>query len=284
MWAKLVAYSYLVIQFGGPEPGESHPRKPLPAPTMPDESIPLLEILDINRGQEVVDLSMILRQSAEFDTASKSLLATILANPRFQRWITAGSADLIYVEGHLDSTNFGRTSPVSYICANLVLLFRDQPDTMTLHFFCGQHVASNDGLRGPKGLLRSILAQFLETWPEVPLDNIDLSDFQDNHELTPIDVFCRIFDQVVIQAPIHATICCIIDDLSQFEKSHWTEDYSTLLHLLDHLVNFEGSGPKVKVFVTSPTRSRWLREAVQEEPIELTERGWSKRGERQQWL
>jgi len=91
-----------------------------------------------------------------------SLLARILTNPRFLRWMTVGKADLIHIAGYLDSTNFGRTSPVSYICADIVLLFRDQPDTMTLHFFCGQHVASYDGLRGQKILMRSILAQFLE--------------------------------------------------------------------------------------------------------------------------
>jgi hypothetical protein len=227
---------------------------------------------------------MILRQSAEFDTASKSLLATMLASPRFWRWITADGPDLISVEGHLDSANFGRTSPVSYICANLVLLFRDQPDTMTLHFFCGQHVASYGGLQGPKGLMRSILAQFLETWPDVPLDNVDLTDFQDNYESTPMDVLCRTFDRVVRQVPMHPTICCIIDDLTQFEKDRWAEDYSSLLLLLNHLIKYEGSGPKVKVLVTSPTRSRWLREFVQEQPIELTERGWVTGGGRQQWL
>jgi hypothetical protein len=270
-----IAHLYLAIQFGEQEPGrgQSHPRNPLLRASSPEGPINLLDILDINRGQECHDLSMILRQSAEFDTASKSLLTTMVANPRFQRWITASGADLIYVEGHLDSANFGRTSPVSYICANLVLLFKDQPDTITLHFFCGQHVASYDSLQGPKGLMRSILAQFLETLPNIPLDNVDLTDFQDNYELTPMDVFCRIFDQVVGQVPMYATICCIIDDLTQFEKNHWAEDYSSLLCMLSRLIEYERSSPNVKVLVTSPTRSRWLRQVVQDQPIELTERG-----------
>ena len=272
---KRIAHPYLVIQSGEPEPEpeQSHPQNPSLGTSFPEGFITLLDILDINHGHEAYDLSMILRQSSEFDTASKSLLATMLANPRFQRWITAGEADLIYIEGHLDSANFGKTSPISYICANLVLLFKDQLDTMMLHFFCGQHVASYDGLQGPKGLMRSILAQFLEIWADGPLDNIDLTDFHENHELTPMHVLCRIFDQVVRQAPMHATIYCIIDDLTQLEKNHWAEDYSSLLHLFTNLIKYEGSGPKVKVLVTSPTRSRWLRDVVQEQPIELTERG-----------
>jgi hypothetical protein len=224
--------------------------------SLPEGSITLLDILDINHGQESSDLSMILRQSAEFDTASQSLLTTMLANPRFQRWISAGGADLIYVEGHLDPANLGRTSPVSYICANLVLLFRDQPDTMTFQFFCGQHIASYDGLQGPKGLVRSILAQFLETLPNVPLDSVGLAGFWDNYELALVGVYCGTFDQVVGQLPMHATICCIIDDLTQFEKNRWAEDYSPLLHILNRLNKYEGSGPNVKDLVTSPTRSR----------------------------
>jgi hypothetical protein len=169
-----IAHLYPTIKFGELEPGQSHPRNLLLRASLPEGSITLLDILDINHGQESSNLSMILRQSTEFDTESKALLTTMLANPRFQRWISAGGADLIYVEGHLDPANLGRTSPVSYICANLVLLFRD---TMTFQFFCGQHIASYDGLQGPKGLMRSILAQFLETLPNVPLDNADLTDF-----------------------------------------------------------------------------------------------------------
>jgi hypothetical protein len=279
---ECLANAHLVIQLGETEPERRSPRSPSLGTSSSEGFVTLLEILDINRGQENYDLSMILKQSADFDTASKSLLATILANPRFHRWISAGGTDLIYIEGLLDSANFGRTSPVSYICANLVLLFRDQPDTMTLHFFCGQHVASYDSLRGPKGLMRSILAQFLETWPDVPLDNVDLTGFQEKHEMTAMDVLCQVFEQLVRQLPVHATLFCIIDDLSQFEKNLWTEDYLSLLYLFNQLGKNEGSGPRVKLMVTSPTRSRWLREVIQEKPIELTERDWMTGGGRQQ--
>jgi hypothetical protein len=71
-----------------------------------------------------------------------------------------------------------------------------------------------------------------------------------------MDVYCGTFDQVVGQLPMHATICCIIDDLTQFEKNRWAGDYSPLLHKLNRLIKYEGSGLNVKDLVTSPTRSR----------------------------
>jgi hypothetical protein len=216
---------------------------------------------------------MILRQTQEFDLACKTLLARVLANARFRRWITAGDSDLIYVEGRLDPSSYGRTSPVAYICANLVHLFQDKPKTMTLSFFCGQHVASNDDLQGPKGLIRSILAKLLMAWPDAPLSNVDLTSFQEDIARISIDVLCHTFEQVLGQAPSDCTLYLVIDDLAQFERDSWVNDYASLLSMLDHLVQNGGFGPRVMVLVTSPIRNRWLAELARSQTIELTERG-----------
>ena len=268
-----LTHPFLVFQHG--EPGLDTNRSPDSPPGLPSPQVHsfLVQILDVRYEQGDRDLLMILRQTQEFDLACKTLLARVLANTRFRRWITAGDSDLIYVEGRLDPSSFGRTSPVAYICANLVHLFQDKPKTMTLYFFCGQHVASNDNLQGPKGLIRSILAKLLMAWPDAPLSNIDLTSFQEDIERISIDVLCHTFELILGQAPSDCTLYLVIDDLSQFERDSWDDDYASLLYMLNGLVQNGGFGPRVMVLVTSPIRSRWLAELAQGQTIELTERG-----------
>ncbi|RDW84236.1 hypothetical protein BP6252_01826 [Coleophoma cylindrospora] len=262
-----------IFQSGEQEPelNKTHPLSPSLRESSPDLSFTLLQILDVYGAQKDLDLSIILRQSQEFDIACKTLLAIVLNNILFQRWITMVEADLMFVQGQIDSSSLGRTSPLSYICANLVRLLREQPNTITVYFFCGQHVASNDSANGPRGLIRSILAQLLEAWPHVPSHNIDLVGL-DSHESISMDDLCGILEHALGQFPTHGTVCFIVDDLPKFERNHWIEDYFILLNMLDHLVQKERSGPRIKIMVTSPTRSHWLQELARGQIIELTDR------------
>ncbi|KAN0091876.1 hypothetical protein V8E51_017723 [Hyaloscypha variabilis] len=233
----------------------------------------LLTLLNVPLEQEAFDLEFVLRQSKEFDLTSKPYGATVMSSPRFQQWIAASETDLIYVEGHLDPSRLGKTSPISYFCANLALLLRDSPTSITLHFFCGQHVASNDDLQGPRGLIRSLLSQLLQLWSNAPLDGIDLEHFNGNHELISTEDLCQILELLLGQVPTQTTIFCIIDDLGQFEKDRWDEDYWHFLRMLGTLVVGQESGIKFKALVTSSTKSKQLQEQIPEDlRIQVTER------------
>jgi hypothetical protein len=233
----------------------------------------LITLLYVPLEQEVRDLDFVLRQSQEFDSTSKSYGAMVISSSRFQGWLLASGADLIYVEGHLDSSRFGKTSPISYFCANLAQLFRDSATSITLHFFCGQHVASNDDLQGPRGLIRSLLSQLLQIWPNALLHGVDLAGLNGNHESIPIEDLCQIFELLLRQVPIHTTVFCIIDDLAQFEKDRWDEDYWHFLRMLGTLIVGQESGIRFKVLITSSTKSKRLQEQVPEDlRIQVTER------------
>jgi len=234
-----------------------------------------MPLLNVPHEQEICDLDFVLRQSQGFDSTSKSYGATIISSPRFQRWVSSAETGLIYVEGHLDSSRFGKTSPISYFCANLVQLLRDSEASVTLNFFCGQNVASNDDLQGPRGSMRSLLSQLLRILPNAPLHGIDLADFLNNgnQESIPIQDLCRIFELLLGQVSMHSTVFCIIDDLSQFEKDRWDEDYWHFLRMLGSLIVGQESSIRFKVLMTSSTKSKRLQEHVPEElRIKVTER------------
>jgi hypothetical protein len=235
----------------------------------------ILQVLDVDPDHVVRDLAIIQKQSQEFDLASKPLLATLLANPRFQGWLSNRDADMIDIEGRLDPSNFGRTSPVSYICANLVQLFSEERDSIVLHFFCGQHAASNDRLHGPKGLVRSFLAQLIHSSKNVQVENDIGGLITANNGLLNMVTLCQSFNLLVMQMSRHTKVYCIIDDICQYETERLQEDYMYLLDLFAHLL--AESGPRTKLLLTSPTRSRQIRRWTQQPPLELTERVQSRR-------
>lgn len=233
----------------------------------------LLYLLHVPLEHEVADLEFVLRQSKEFDAMSKSYGAIVMSNPRFQQWVVASETDLVYVEGHLDSSSFGKTSPVSYFCANLALLFRDSATSITLHFFCGQHMASNDDMQGPRGLIRSLLSQLLQISPSASLNGVDLTCFNDDHEIISMADLCQMFELLLRQLPVQSTVFCIIDDLSRFEKDCWDEDYWHFLRMLGTLIIGQESGIRFKVLITSSTKSKRLQGHIPEElHVHVTER------------
>ncbi|KAJ9141815.1 hypothetical protein NKR23_g7726 [Pleurostoma richardsiae] len=97
---------------------ESSPQSPKHAST-PGQLAALLQALGVRHGTDSHDLAVVLRQSEEFDSASKSVGAIILASIQFQNWLAGTGSDLIYIESHLDSSRFGKTSPISYFCGNM---------------------------------------------------------------------------------------------------------------------------------------------------------------------
>jgi hypothetical protein len=233
----------------------------------------LLYLLHVPLKHEVTDLEFVLRQSKEFDAMSKSYGAIMMSNPRFQQWVVASETDLVYVEGRLDSSSFGKTSPVSYFCANLALLFRESATSITLHFFCGQHMASNDVMQGPRGLIRSFLLQLLQISPSASLNGVDLTCFNDNRESISMADLCQMFELLLRQLPVQSTVFCIIDDLSRFEKDFWDEDYWHFLRMLGTLIIGQESGIRFKVLITSSTKSKRLQGHIPEElHVHVTER------------
>ncbi|KAK0727451.1 hypothetical protein B0T26DRAFT_137105 [Lasiosphaeria miniovina] len=229
--------------------------------TTPDTKLVQLQwVLDVQRGHAAQDVSFVRQQGQEFDAKSTSAGAAIFLDTSFQRWMSADVPDLVYVEARLERI-YGKTSPISYFCAQLVHKFNEAPHTtVTLSFFCGQHVAVKDALRGPRGLMRSLIAQLLRAWPKACLDDLDLAALEGrNHTCIPVAELCLMFKLVVRQIPCHYNVICIVDDVGRLEMDEWSSEYWAVMGMLEDLVNGAEAGVRFKVLITSPARSRWLR-------------------------
>ncbi|KAH8878820.1 hypothetical protein GQ53DRAFT_739674 [Thozetella sp. PMI_491] len=242
----------------------------------------LLGILEVPEQMEAKDLKNVVRQNQAYDMASKSYGAMILSSRQFSEWFNSNDPEIVYIEGQLDSTQFGKTSPISYFCGNLAEALRVSGRDVVLRFFCGQHTAFDDRLGGPRGLIRALLAQLLRLGPTASLDEVSLEGFQGTHDAITMDELCRLFTMLIDGFPAHMTIFCIIDGLSHLEGERWRGDYGLLLEALDTIWRSSGLGARVKVLVTSPTRSRSLPQNIPpERQIRVTDRG-SRIGERKQ--
>lgn len=242
----------------------------------------LQSILNVKRGHEEQDLVFVRRQDSVLDAKSKSTAGHVFVHPNFQRWMVTNEPDLIHVEGRLEGLH-GKTSPISYFCAGLVDAFRELASTVVLHFFCGQHMSSNDELRGPQGVMRSLVVQVLRACPMVSLADLDLEAFGRKYETIRLDYLCDLFKLVVGQIPTNYTVYCIIDDISGLEKDEWVEEYWGIMQMFQDLVKGAFADVRFKVLMTSPGRSRRLRgdnEVHPDRKVAVTDSGLPLRDER----
>jgi len=247
---------------------------------LPDTTIPTLQvILDVEIRHVSQDLTSIRRAEHDLELRARSAAAAgFIVNRNFQRWMTAPGSDFLFVEGRMDLARYGRITPISYVCAQLTQKFQEAgtPTMTTLTFFCGQHDGASDALRGPKGLVRSLLSQALGVWTWVKLDELDLNAFEGSHESITLKELCMVFRMVVAQIPAQYTIHCTIDDINRLERNEWKEEYWDLLGMLDQLVHDGSTEARFKVLLTSPGRSRWLtgdREIKGEQKVLVTDDG-----------
>jgi hypothetical protein len=201
---------------------------------------------------------------------------------RFKEWLGAPGwmSDMLLVDGHCGNVAVDKVSPMSAICASLVGVIssaerddaQQRPGAVLLHHFCGQHLGSRDPLRGPCGLIRSLILQLLAQTVGVDhgsLGSAPSLEFIDEALLGDVrnkDVssLCRLFCELVVRSSPARPIFCIIDGVSEIETvlHGCRDDACTVIDALLDLVEHDRAGPAVRVLLSSSERSTELAESV----------------------
>ena len=184
-----------------------------------------------------------------------------MQHPKFQTWLTSGQSASLLVNGNA-STALERTSAMSFVSALLSQSLADQ-SAACIHFFCGLHTARNDSLSGPRGLLKTLLAQIVYT------HNFDLS-FVDEYEYRQlqsnnIGALSRLLERLIQQLPTKLVLFCIIDGISFYENAEWVEEACSAMNTLNKLTMNPQLNAVFKLLVTSPLASRYIREHIPQE-------------------
>jgi hypothetical protein len=222
----------------------------------------LLKVLSVPHMKATEDLDYMLRQGKNFDVAAQGQARCLLQTEQFQGWFSSRNSDLLLVDGNADSFGSSRISPMSFLCATLVLTLLNNRPAISLNFFCGQHVASDDELKGPNGLIRSLIAQLLLTGRTLSLDFIDSRIYREDLESHTQVALCHTFQQLVKQLPVDTLVFCVIDGVSLYERTDWRGDLSFVVDRLSDLVKDERLQPTFKLLMTSPYASKYIHRRI----------------------
>ena len=216
------------------------------------ESDQLLELLAVDHTQIAKDLTNMLHLSQAADLSYHNRGSLLSRCPKFQGWLTSASPMFLLVDGNGDSA-VERTSAMTFISALLAQSLSDE-GVSCIHHFCGLHKTSNDGLNGPSGLLRGLLAQLLT----LHAFRIGFTNNVEYHELQRFDTMrlCALFAELIMDLPPGFVLVCIIDGVSLYETADWTEDLCMILETLNSLTRDPDVCAVFKVLATSAMASR----------------------------
>ncbi|KAK4119073.1 hypothetical protein N657DRAFT_675165 [Parathielavia appendiculata] len=243
----------------------------------------LLQELDVPEAAAAGALARVMQRSCHPRLDAGGRGSRLVTMTRFRDWLGAPwwASDLVLVDGHCGDVAADNVSAMSAICAFLIGVLmdgegdssQDRPAAIVLHHFCGQHRTQRDSLRGPGGLIRSLVHQLLvqttdveicTPGPQPSLDFIDdeLLDGVGEHDIPSL---CRVFSELVVRLDASRPVFCIIDGVSEIETvlDGWQEETCLIGNaLLSMVEDGHRSGPGLRVLLTSSNRSGELADLV----------------------
>ncbi|KAK0721911.1 hypothetical protein B0T26DRAFT_673675 [Lasiosphaeria miniovina] len=237
-------------------------------------ALELLNLLDIQLLGPIEEETQILRRGSSIDDAP-------LSRASFRTLLFSQQPGVVLVDACSDRAQGGSSvTPVSVICATLTQALRrggygpalslalptSASTSVILVFFCGLHIATEDPLRGPLGLVRSLLAQLAlellkNRWvtEEGPMGVLPDESMEEGLYLADL---CGLFHNLLQLVPAGTSVYCIVDGISSYEREFWSEDYGVVMGAFARIVRDEGLEAWFKLLMTglasSPGLDRWM--------------------------
>ncbi|KAG6366775.1 hypothetical protein INS49_000955 [Diaporthe citri] len=138
----------------------------------------LIELMEIQPLSPYQDRDDVLRKGRTMSPVFLGRGRYILATPQFQQFLSAPTSGVLLVDGHSTLAN--------------------NPAIMVLHFFVGQHSLFDDPVRGPGGLMRSLIYQVL-LYPNQPSACLDQFGDQAVQDIADGDIgtLCWLFRELL---------------------------------------------------------------------------------------
>ncbi|KAI0115988.1 hypothetical protein GGR51DRAFT_555862 [Nemania sp. FL0031] len=202
-----------------------------------------------------LDMRVTMRQGFHFSAAEKSRMSWLVENESLRDWITSPTSDLFLINGNEVRHEF--TSPVSVYCGMLTRALQSQPPRVVLYWYCGLHL--RETVAGVLGNLIGQLLYYIEA---------DKSSLKSNQKVwyaglipdDPESLF-RLFATILKHQLKLVSVFCILDGISFYEDGYRGKELIELIAALEALISEAQESKGIfKVLLTSPTRSRTVRE------------------------
>lgn len=211
-----------------------------------------------------MDIEAILESGDSIPLRFRSHAKQIVTSDQFHLWATSAISCELLVQGYEVSDEAQAECAMSLVSASLMRSLRDRDRFLSLVFFCGRHIESDDPFTGGAAIIRSLTAQLLQQ----QFMNLSFQSQGINLEAiaaADIDVICALFERLVRSLPQHMTVVCVLDDMGCYENHRFESDMRRVLEFLLRLTRDETMPPAIKLLVTCPTGTVSVHEAFKQE-------------------
>ncbi|KAI9679734.1 MAG: hypothetical protein M1817_004748 [Caeruleum heppii] len=227
-------------------------------PAMSQEQ--LLSLLRVDINVLMHDLRVAQASQPDFDNRSQRQAQSLLQHPRFQAWLCSVTPGLLLVDGNCDTYALSRISPTSMTSALLVRVLQQNTSARVVYFFCGAHTKSDDDLQGPAGLVRSIIAQLLTLYDfDLGFVNSEVANEQLNRG--DIGWLCSLLRKLLRRLP-RMILFVVLDGFTFHESKRWMDPMHFVVSELQQAVYDARTNVTLKVSITNPCASRFIRSLV----------------------
>jgi hypothetical protein len=132
----------------------------------------------------------------------------------------------------------------------------DDRPVAVVAFFCGLHSLPKQPFYGPMGMVRSLILQLvmklvemdpeMETWG---LEFVEQYGLLEGLEAHGLDELCQALQCLLREFPAGMTVFVVVDSVSCFDRDRVFEDWEYVVGCLGAIVEDEGMGVVLKVFV-----------------------------------
>jgi len=246
----------------------------------------VLQLINVNHLRVSSDANRVVRALPALPQPDIERCVLVMAAPQVKELLSSNCGPgTVAIDGHFDRSQFGKISPLSYVCAVLAQAVRSQAQqaavptspsvekrapcsNIVLEFYCALHAStteSDDDLAGPQGLMRCLSTQLMLALVandivgnNYPLPLPHLRDGEEDRladrDLTAI---CRLFVELARLVPADMPIYCLVDSWSSYERDEfWQADYDMVLTAFRDVA--ATAKTSFKLLLTSPTSSRRL--------------------------
>jgi hypothetical protein len=219
----------------------------------------LLQILHIDEEAVLDDARLMYEkcQSQTADTTDYRLARGVLQSSRYLQWLSKGDSAALFIERFESPPVHSNFSPLTIVsCTTIEQISIDQSAVVIQHF-CSLHASEEDDVRGPHGLLRSIIHQVLHHFPKGVNPGF-ISGRQAREQLQSHDIraLCDCLAGVLRQLPPETVLFCVIDGIDSFDSGEWAESCKYMIRVLLDIVHDDELYPAFKLLVTSPSRTK----------------------------
>ena len=234
----------------------------------------LLSVLDYDSTVLNRDLEVKLRTVWTLPRSEQDRVVAIMRSPKLHSWITATYSSALFINGNSQGSKWQHST--SFICAKLTDsvepvikdTFENASTTLALAFFCDAHMGRDDPDRGLDGMMRSLLAQLLLSYPSFDLEVVQQINFI---QCDDVDDLCNIFLTLIEQLPSDFVVFCIVDGINLYEESTLLREEArvVLQALIDLTEHTKEQGCVFRLLLMSPWNSRVLYREMLDQKADL---------------